>query len=268
MRQIFHIEKESKKPSLQLLCEWGENYCCWGNWDEETGSLTDFSFFSFQTNDATTVAALIRKMTQQQDAPPEVFISAGFPQSVLSPTKFANSEHFGSLVFGQDKALPFTDVIDNWQMVNQYMVPSEIERAIRESFPKSHFSHVYSTGIRSVEPGVPNALYTHFMPDNFRVLVIKESHVELAQTYAYTAPLDVVYYLLKVCQELHLSPEQNALILSGLIEQDSFLYQEITNYFFDVKFSSTPSMLSDSSLPAHYFTSLFNLASCASLAAH
>jgi hypothetical protein len=89
--------------------------------------------------------------------------------------------------------------------------------------------------------------------------------VQLAQVYAYKTPLDVVYFLLKICYEFALDQSEVFLILSGLIDQDSAMYAELYNYFLNLHFAQAPLFsLPENDYPHHYFTSLYNLAACVS----
>jgi hypothetical protein len=103
----------------------------------------------------------------------------------------------------------------------------------------------------------------HFTPFNFRVIVKKEGQLQLAQMYCYQAPLDVVYYLLKIIQEIDLLKEDTFIILSGLIEEDSALFKELHQYFLNVHFALPGNVtLQNNKLPQHFFTSMYNLAAC------
>jgi hypothetical protein len=73
--------------------------------------------------------------------------------------------------------------------------------------------------------------------------------------------LDVVYYLLNICQKFGLSQEATHLSLSGLIDKDSALFKDIYQYFSDISFNEGVSLNDD--YPAHYFTSIYQLAACA-----
>ena len=73
--------------------------------------------------------------------------------------------------------------------------------------------------------------------------------------------LDII---LKVCQENNLSQEQVKLSLSGLIEKQSVLFKELYQYFIHVEFRNAGWQLPGNEYPAHFFTSLNDLARCAS----
>ena len=82
----------------------------------------------------------------------------------------------------------------------------------------------------------------------------------------YTTHEDVLYYLLKCCQQLNLSQQQVYLFLSGLIEKDSALYRELYKYFIHLEFEQLANdiKLTDALTihPPHYYSSISKLAAC------
>jgi hypothetical protein len=96
-------------------------------------------------------------------------------------------------------------------------------------------------------------------------MVKKGGALQLAQIYQYTTPLDVAYYLLKIVAAFGFNQSQVYLVLSGLIDEKSALYKELQSYFIQLHFSRPQQLaLPESELPAHFFTSIYNLAACAS----
>jgi len=96
-------------------------------------------------------------------------------------------------------------------------------------------------------------------------MVKKNKQLQLAQAYSYKTPLDVVYYLLKICYEFGLDQSEVFVILSGLIDQDSAMYSELHSYFLNLYFAQPPPYsVPENEYPHHYFTSLYNLAACVS----
>ena len=85
----------------------------------------------------------------------------------------------------------------------------------------------------------------------------------LAQTFQYKTPSDVVYYLIKACSQNSLSRKDVKVQLTGLIEKESFLYKELNQYFLNLEFRKA-AWNSENEFPAHYFTSLNDLAKCVS----
>ncbi len=108
-----------------------------------------------------------------------------------------------------------------------------------------------------------NGLVVHFTNKEIRVTAIKQEQLKLAQIYAYTTPLDVVYYLLLICQEHDLSQTETPLLLSGLMSEDSAMYKELYQYFSNIQFWKPASKTAlQSEYPHHFFSSLYNLAAC------
>jgi hypothetical protein len=111
----------------------------------------------------------------------------------------------------------------------------------------------------------PDQIDIHFNTEYFIVLVKKNKQAQLVQTYSYKTPLDVVYYLLKICYEFQIKQPEVFVIVSGLIDKDSNMYTELHNYFLNLHFAQAPSYsIPENDHPHHYFTSLYNLAACVS----
>jgi Protein of unknown function (DUF3822) len=106
-----------------------------------------------------------------------------------------------------------------------------------------------------------------FYPNRVLVSVIKDKQLHLLQSYTYEAAEDVGYYLLNVCQQLQLAPENVPVILSGMIDVSSVLYTEIYKYFGQVsleKFSVTSAIPALEEYPPHFFSPLMKMALCVS----
>jgi hypothetical protein len=196
-----------------------------------------------------------------------VVVCAAFPQAILFPHKYFKRDYSAlKAVYDLPAQAYFYDSIEEWQMVNAYAVPESIYDSLTDAFAKVQFIHCYTPAIKVYNGFVAdNQLSVHFTGRYFRVLLKKEMAVQLVQTYAYKTPLDVVYYLLKICREFAVSQADVYLILSGLVEKESTLYAEVRQYFGQVHFAQQPVIkLPQSPHPHHFFTSLYNLAACVS----
>jgi len=107
------------------------------------------------------------------------------------------------------------------------------------------------------------SLVVDFRTNDFTVLASKGSLLLLTQTFAYSTPEDVLYYLLNTCRQFNLSQQELQLQLSGLIDKRSSLYNELYQYFIHIDFREAGWNLKNE-YPAHFFTSLNDLATCAS----
>jgi hypothetical protein len=210
------------------------------------------------------VDKVIKMITEKSNFSNTV-ISPAFPGALLIPNRFYH--HKSSLLnnfYNQNHFFPLNDPIAEWQLINVYTIPLEVYKKLLEKFPFASFTHAY-TPLLKIYNGFTSdhQLSAHFIGKQFRVLVKKNHHVQLVQTYTYASPMDVVYFLLKICSEFQLPQDETQIIISGLIEEDSALYKELHHYFLHLHFAtSTTLSLPEHQHPNHFFTSIHNLAAC------
>ena len=267
MRTLFNIQSETEPgDEHSLLLEIGKDYCCYAFWHGATHSIDGLQFISFAELEGeerlSQIVAGIPKHNFQS-----VFVCSAFPQSLLVPSKYF-TENFDALdiIYDQPAQVYKHDSIPEWQIVNTYSFPSTMHAILENAFQVIQYRHVYTPALKVYNGYVAdNQLTVHFTPQHFRVLLKKDATVQLAQTYFYTTPLDVIYYLLKICYEFELEQSSVYIILSGLVEKKSSLYSELHQYFGNVHFAHPPEIkLPENEYPHYFFTSLYNLATCVS----
>lgn len=269
MKTLFHIDHpEPRSGEDTLLCEWGERYCCYTIFNHESRSLAGLHYFTFdQPASAEEIEEVIKSQKSNGLRYERVVFCSGFPQAVLVPRPmFSETEPPVAYLTKEKRVKYFHDQIGEWQVVNNYAFPEKIYKRVKEAFGNIQMGHVYTTALRTYNGHTFTAqVAVDFTPRSFRVVVKKEGQILLAQMYEYTAPLDVVYYLLKIYQELQLSKEETHLVLSGLIDEASALYKELYSYFLNIHFAHPTGLsLHDKEHPAHFFASIYNLAQCVS----
>ena len=266
LNKIFQVGENGENRSNLLLCEWGEHHCCIAEYDEEHKTLHNLEYFSFDHWNVS-MGEVIAALEQRKKEHLKPVFCAAFPQAAFSPSKLYNVEN-NLLVslYGNVFSYELHNVINEWQIVNVYAFPAPVYKRIVAVFPSALFFHVHTPELKLYNGFVAeNQISVHFTPKQFRVLVKHSGQLQLAQVYHYNAPLDVVYYLLKIFGELKLDKEDAYLILSGLIDENSALYKEIESYFFNVHFALPSAVQLDSEdHPQHFFSSMYNLALCAS----
>lgn len=267
MKTVFDIGfDEAATDNQVLLLEVGEEFCSYAFFQKGKSAITKLKFLACSRQQLeATVTQVLADLKEFNFS--KIFVSSAFPQALLIPNKFASGKKdLLDLVYDEPSQAYFFDAITEWQIVNAYALPSAICHLIDEAFQQVQYYHAYTPAIKTYNGySNENQVSIHFMPQQFRVLLKKENQIQLAQTYEYTTPLDVVYYLLKICTEFSLSQQETHWVLSGLIEKDSNLYAELKQYFLNLHFSHQPEIgLPESNLPQHYFNAVFNLAACAS----
>jgi hypothetical protein len=265
LKTLFKVGRD-KGASDTLLLELGQDYCCYGFLDQEAKTFHQIRYISFEEREAEDKLAIVFDELKNEDLP-NIIICAAYSQALLVPgMKFSNDTTLLNMVYDTPVQKQFHDQIEEWQMVAVYGFPDTVQKLIQANFPFARTFHAYTPALKIYNGYMAaDQIDLHFTTQDFRVLVKKDQQVLLAQTYQYKTPLDVVYYLLKISCEFGLDQSSTFLIVSGLIEKDSALYQELHNYFVQLHFAqATTYELPENSHPHYYFTSLYNLASCVS----
>ncbi len=134
-----------------------------------------------------------------------------------------------------------------------------------KQFAAGKFWHQYSVAIKNLKAtDEAGYLIVDFRTDDFTIFVAANNKLLLAQTFVYTTPEDVLFQLLKICEQFSLSQKTVVLSLAGMIDQQSALYKELHQYFLHIEFRNASWNIPDDEYPAHFFTSLNDLAQCAS----
>ncbi len=264
LNTLFHIAGTAADKGTILLCEWGETHCCIARYNEGTKTLSSLRYFTFQKNNEAATQEIISFLKDESNDEEKIVICSAFLQAVLTPSKIYNKEaNLVQTMYG-GSGNEYADTINEWSVVNAFIFSAEA--LIKQQFPAAFFLHVYTPELKIYNGFVAeNQIAVNFTPNYFRVLVKRSGQLELAQIYFYNAPLDVVYYLLKIVEELHFDKEDTLLILSGLIEESSALYKELDAYFTNVHFAKASGVtLPGNEHPQHFFTTMYNLAACVS----
>jgi hypothetical protein len=267
LKTLFYIETGHPANEDQtLLIEVGTGHCSYAFLNKANSSITALKYFLVDEFEMETQLKSIMAELRNKNFS-DVLVCASYPTASLTPLKYAaNGEELVQLIYDHPMQYALSDTINEWQIVNAYSIPMNVFALIKNEFPQAKFMHAYSPLLKTYNGfASEDQVSVHFTTQHFHVLVKKESQVQLAQIYAYKTPLDVVYYLLKICSELQLNQSEAYLILSGLVEEDSALYKELNHYFLNIHFAQSPFVsFVQNEYPQHFFTSTYNLAACVS----
>ncbi len=247
-----------------LLCEWGDDYCCFAAYDLKTKTLQNLRYINYDRMTDIIGDNILNEIKKGIDYE-KVFFCSCFSQAILIPAKtYKQDNRLLESLYNDKNTVALRDVIPEWEMIINYQFPSFLYKKILAAFPQASFTHIYTPSIKIYNGyAAESQVAVYITPANFRVIAKNKGQVQLVQTYKYHVPLDVVYYLIKIIQEIDLPKDDTFIILSGLIDQDSALYKELHQYFFNVHFALPPNIsLLNNELPQHFFTSMYNLAAC------
>lgn len=242
----------------------GRDHCCYAYLHKPSAAISRIQLTSFDEPEVEEQLPTLFETLRGHDFE-SVVVSSAFPQALLYPQKYFKDGYTAlDLVYDQPMQAYFHDRIFEWQIVNMYAMPKAVNNAIREAFVNVQYFHTYTPTIKIYNGYVADQqLSVHFTGQYFQVMLKKDAAVHLLQTYAYKTPLDVIYYLLKICYEFNLPQAEVFVILSGLVARESALFTDLQQYFTNLHFAQQPEIsLPESPYPQYFFTSIYNLAAC------
>ncbi len=162
------------------------------------------------------------------------------------------------------------DNLAKWEMTNVFGVPKNQFQFLTQLFPSASHVHINSIYLKAIFKQLMDMqeqwVKLYFYPSYFNVVVIKDTQVQIMQSFYYETAEDVIYFLLTLTEQFNLDVTTLAMQISGLVENDSITYKELTKYFLNIELESdvvTRFLINDEDpRPSHYFTPLFLSAQC------
>ena len=187
-----------------------------------------------------------------------------FCTSTLIPLEYFKEEEKEEILaqlFVSDKMRSaFEESCRDSEIKNVYSVPTAIQNTILQKFPSAKWAHSSSFQINKNNA---TALQCIVYSAGIKIILFKEGQLQIVQYFDYINPTDVCYHLLNVAERFEVAPASIQLILSGMIDVDSTLYQDIYKYFLHINFATTTDTLvaeGFEGLPSHFYHHLTALA--------
>ena len=269
MKQLFHIERGDAENVQQVLSlRLGEKHGSFAITNKTGNELYELAYCTVEEWNENSGADFTAAYPALNNSFYRVLIAYDCSKSVLTPASLYKPEESRIFLTTTQGVLSghhiISELIAEWQLYNTYAVPDEMHKWVNQKFPAAKCRHQYSLAVKRINAANnEGSLLVDFRTDEFTFLVAKGSRLMLAQSFPYSTPEDVAYYLLKACQQFSLSQKEVSVQLSGLIDKQSSLFKELYQYFINVEFREA-GWNTGSDYPAHFFTSLNDLAQCAS----
>lgn len=262
--------KDTGNQSLQLLIEMGDFGISLIWTDTQKKQIAALAVYVFEEEDdkVEQISNTIKTVVIPGRDHKGLKIFYNFKESMLVPTKYYNedlNEQMLSLLFGEDEDTVIrTDKLVRLQICNIYRLPAALDNFITSTFPQVNYFH--SSSCQIVQQYSSTEMVCIVFYNAIKVMLYIDGHLYLVQQFKYNGPEDVSYHLLNICNQHDLKPTEIKLHISGMIVQDSILFQHLYNYFLHIDFiamSDQIKMREDiNDLPAHFFSHLTELATC------
>lgn len=268
MKELFTITAKKESPVQPVLSlRLGDRHLAFSITNGTGEELHQLGYYRIEETDTAVFSGLLEQVPALTENFFQVQVAYDYTNSTLAPLLQFPAEEAGSVLrslsgpSGNEAVV--TETIAEWQLYNVYAVPADLLHQVQQHYPAARSRHQFSLSLHKLnEAGENGLMLVEFRQDDFTVLLGRSGKLLLAQTYAYATPEDVLYYLVKICNQFSLSRQEILLQLSGLIDQDSALFTELSQYFLQLEFR--PGLWQDTGFPDHFFTSLNDLARCAS----
>ena len=268
MKPIFHINNPVQgTANTSLSLQFSEKTAVIAQTDLSGSQLYQLYYFHFNQWNQEVLNAISSIEVVQNTKPITVRVSYNFSNSTLIPIHLFEKEMPETLIDSlfpfQPDYITFTDTIPEWQIHIATGVYKPLKQWVDQQW--SNAKMVPSLKLNLSSAGLSESTgkaMLNFDIDSFSLVLVKSNKLQLNQQYSYSNPADVIFQLQFAFQQLGLNASETELELSGLLDKESPLYKEIYQYFLNVKFRESHWEKANEIYPAHYFTTINELAQC------
>ena len=249
----------------------------------EDQTLLQAAYFILGHPEGRNLADAIREVVDAQEILQNEFresvVVYNFSETTLVPGPFyqhdANRDLMDLLFGNLKKGLVLSEKWNNAELHTLYRIPAAVHSLLQQKFSAGKYWHIYTlwlSWLQKTNEEEAERMHLVFAADKVLTAIFKNGQLQLLQSFTYTTPEDVVYHLLHCCEKLFLSQDNCLLHISGYIDEDSALFNEIKKYFLRLEFDKAgesqpvPQQEGTEPLPteypAHYFSYLQKLALC------
>jgi hypothetical protein len=162
--------------------------------------------------------------------------------------------------------LIYTDNLSNLDAKNVFAFPLNLKMKLDPLYKNLTFHHFSSGLIENViaqnKNQLKKKLFVHIQPTHFETIVIEGKKLLFYNTFQHHSPEDFIYYLLFVCEQLHLNTENIETVFVGEIEKSSGIFALTQKYIRNLTFGERTDNFDFSyqlqTFPKHFYFSLFN----------
>lgn len=187
-----------------------------------------------------------------------------FSTTALVPLQYFKGEEkeeiLGQLFVPDKMRSCFEESCRDSDIKNIYSVPAIVHDKFMALYPSAKFAHSTSYQVNKNNDSVMHCIIYNA---SIKIIFVKEGQLQIVQYSDYTTPTDVCYHLLNVAEIFETDAASIQLMLSGMIDVDSTLYQEIYKYFLHINFATTHDVVVAEGLeglPSHFYHHLTALA--------
>ena len=202
----------------------------------------------------------------------KVYIMPCFKEKLLVPGAFFDKANIATLyTVNQEVAPDDTILYHHIEGIEAYLVETVISSF--HDFVREHFSVVqivngaypFILGAMAKALRDTEQIFLDIQDNYFDLLFIRDSGIQLFNTFSYKAMTDIVYFLLNCIKECGINQEKAHLSICGPALKDNKLKELLSLYLPNPYFAKEPllnGILHDKEFNSSHFTHLLNLHRC------
>ncbi|HET6226033.1 MAG TPA: DUF3822 family protein [Bacteroidia bacterium] len=191
-------------------------------------------------------------------------LSTLVPSAVYEEERKKTYLKFNTFLEGDELIL--TDHLKTLDAKNIFALPFCVKSKLDFAFSNIKYHHFSSVLIEALLAKYKNQagqkIIVHIQPTHFQVVVMDGKQLLFYNMFNHHSTEDFIYYLLFVCEQLHLNPEKVDLRLLGEIEKNSAIHlitqKYIRNILFEERTDQADYSYQLQALPKHSYFTLFN----------
>jgi hypothetical protein len=154
------------------------------------------------------------------------------------------------------------DDVHQWELFNVYGWNAEIYSVVSEKFPQVRHVQFVTAALRSLFKSLSidkeQLLKVYFYQKTFTVIALKDTQLQLAQSFHFETPQDVIYHLLNLVDRLRFDLATVAVEVSGLLDIHSETWKELNKFFIEVDIEEFTGHHQEANqvneVPSHFYT--------------
>jgi hypothetical protein len=198
-----------------------------------------------------------------------------WPENCLVPSiyfnKDVNKEMLGLMHGYLNKGLMLSEKINGAEMYIVYRIPPVLDDFFQRRFSACAYYHYYTLWLDyklKDEKTITDHVSITFHPTEIIAAVFISKQLQVIQSLEYHTPEDIAWQVLNIYQRFNLKQEETPLLVGGMIDQNSAMFEELLKYFQSVELDLMPKGIivpeQFQSFPEHFFSPLLKLALCVS----
>ncbi len=272
LERAFNLLPPHQASAARLIIEIDEDQVSFLFYNDDDSATGLLKFYFDKNSTQQDIADAINKIRAKESDLQQSFKSVGvfynFAEVTIIPTAYENTGANKKLLQLQFNKTPLSEIgheeISQQQLSCIYKIPTLVQQAIVQNFPASILCH--STACQARDYSVIDQTRIIFYKTKFKLFIIDNNQLKLAQSFSYSNEADVLYHLLNCFELLEKDPKKAEITISGMIEKDSKVYESIHQYFYSIDFAGTGEQITLSGgladYPVHFFYHLLQFAKC------